>query len=125
MGGRARPYVLVVDDDQAMLWLVREVLTQEGIAVETADNGERALALMARQRPAVVLLDVQMPVLDGEGFVKEMRARRLDTPFVVVTGAPSAEWWATKLGADGAIQKPFSVDDVVAVASRYLAPATT
>jgi EAL domain-containing protein (putative c-di-GMP-specific phosphodiesterase class I)/CheY-like chemotaxis protein len=124
--GRAIPsrsHILVVDDEPAILSLVTEVLAEHGYRVETAANGEEALASMARQRPGLVLLDVHMPVLDGEGFVSEMRSRGLDVPVIILTAGPSAELWEKRLGAQGAVQKPFRIPDLINAATRFLVPA--
>ena len=120
---RERSYILVVDDEPAILSLVREVLAEHGYVVATAADGEEALAIMAERRPALVLLDVHMPVLDGEAFVHAMRERGLDAPVVVLTAGPGAEHWAKKLGAQGAVQKPFRIPDLINVATRFLIPA--
>ncbi len=122
---RGRSHILVVDDEPAILSLVREVLREHGYDVETAANGEEALDLMARRPPGLVLLDVHMPVLDGEGFVNAMRARSLDAPVVVLSAGPSADQWARRLGAQGSVQKPFRIPDLINAATRFLIPADT
>jgi EAL domain-containing protein (putative c-di-GMP-specific phosphodiesterase class I)/CheY-like chemotaxis protein len=123
--GVARPgsHVLVVDDEPAILSLVRDVLAEQGYPVETAANGEEALEAMARSRPAVVFLDMYMPVLDGEGVVRAMRERGLDAPVIVLIAGPSADHWARTLGVQGSVQKPFRIPDLVNAATRFLIPA--
>ncbi len=124
--GRACPgpsHVLVVDDEPAILSLVQQVLAQYGYSVKTASNGHEALEAMAQQRPAVVFLDMHMPVLDGEGFVRAMRERGLDVPVIILTAGPSADHWAAKLGVDGAVRKPFRIPDLINAATRFLIPA--
>jgi EAL domain-containing protein (putative c-di-GMP-specific phosphodiesterase class I)/CheY-like chemotaxis protein len=123
VGGPVRSHILVVDDEPAIRSLVRDVLVEHGYEVSTAANGQEAIAELERSRPALVLLDVHMPVLDGEGFVRVMRERGLDVPVVVLTAGPSAEHWAKRLGVDGAVQKPFRIPDLVTAATRYLIPA--
>jgi EAL domain-containing protein (putative c-di-GMP-specific phosphodiesterase class I)/CheY-like chemotaxis protein len=123
VGGPVRSHILVVDDEPAIRSLVRDVLVEHGYEVATAANGEEAIADLERSLPALVLLDVHMPVLDGEGFVRVMRERGLDVPVVVLTAGPSAEHWAKRLGVDGAVQKPFRIPDLVNAATRYLIPA--
>lgn len=123
-GAVAEPsYVLVVDDEPAILSLVQQVLADYGYSVRTAANGEEALQAIAAQLPAVVFLDIHMPVLDGEGVVRAMRERGLDVPVVVLTAGPSAEHWARKLGVQGAVQKPFRIPDLIKAATRFLIPA--
>lgn len=123
--GVARPgsHVLVVDDEPAILSLIKDVLVAQGYRVETASNGEEALEAMGRRRPAVVFLDMHMPVLDGEGFIQQMRARGLDAPVIVLTAGPSAEHRARRIGAQGSVQKPFRIPDLIHAATRFLIPA--
>src|SRR5262249_5991000 len=116
-------HILVVDDEPAILSLVKDVLVGHGYQVETAANGEEALRAMARRQPGLVLVDIHMPVLGGEGFVSEMRSRGLETPVIVLTAGPSAELWARRLGVEGAVQKPFRIRDLINAATRFVIPA--
>jgi CheY-like chemotaxis protein len=113
------PRILVVDDDPGILAIVRDVLQQQGYRVETASNGAEALRSVEARRPSFVLLDVHMPILSGEGFVKGMRERGIDLPVVVMTAGPAAEHWSTALEAQGTIPKPFGIPDLLAVAARF------
>ncbi len=70
-----KSYVLVVDDDPAILTTVSEILQFEGYAVRTATNGAEALRLVEHARPWLILLDMRMPVMDGWGFARALRAR--------------------------------------------------
>ncbi|MGH2379363.1 MAG: EAL domain-containing protein [Candidatus Limnocylindria bacterium] len=118
----ARRSVLVVDDEPAILALVSELLTMEGYSVQTAANGEEALRAVQLDLPALILLDVHMPVLDGEGFVRALRSRGIRLPVVIMTAGPSAEHWARTLGADASVAKPFGLDDLLHVAGRFTTP---
>lgn len=112
------PLVLVADDDPGVLALVSDVLRGDGYRVDTAANGLEALRSIEARRPSLVLVDVHMPMLDGEGLVKAMRERDMDVPFAVMTAGPAAGEWARKLGAQGAIAKPFGIAELLAVTSR-------
>ncbi len=101
--------VLVVDDDEAILEIVTTILEAEGYPVQTATNGAEALALVERARPSLVLLDMRMPVLDGWGFARELRARGVQLPILVMTAAQDARRWADEIGADGYLAKPFDL----------------
>ena len=120
---KGESHILVVDDEPAILSLVKDVLVDHGYKVQTAANGQEALTSMAKDRPGLVLVDVHMPILDGEGLVTEMRARGLEAPVVVLTAGPSADLWARRLGAEGAVQKPFRIPDLISAATRFLIPA--
>lgn len=107
---RARDLVLVVDDDRTMRLLARQSLEVAGIAVEEARGGCEALEAAARLRPALVLLDVAMPDLDG--FTVCQRLRELpataDTPIVMMTALNDVESVrrAYEVGATDFIEKP-------------------
>jgi CheY-like chemotaxis protein len=66
--------VLVVDDDPEMRDMLRRALEKDGLAVLEAEHGQAALAAIARRRPALVLLDLMMPVMDGFEFLRALRA---------------------------------------------------
>lgn len=82
--------VLVVDDDPSILELVREILELEGYDVRTARNGLEALQAVEADWPTLVLLDMRMPVLDGWGFARALRERRLHVKVLVMTAAENA-----------------------------------
>ena len=79
--------VLIVDDEAEMRRLARTALERNGWSVVEAENGADGLALVARSLPRVILLDLSMPVMDGFGFLKELRARPgcEQVPVVVLT----------------------------------------
>jgi two-component system chemotaxis response regulator CheY len=119
MAGRVPP-ILVVEDDEAIRRAITLILEGEGYAVETAANGVEALEVTERFRPAVILLDLDMPILDGPGFAVEMHARYGDpAPVVVVTATRSAQDWAERIGANGYISKPFDLRDILAAVARF------
>jgi CheY-like chemotaxis protein len=103
----ARP-VLVVEDDPDIRAVVRDALEGAGYAVLEAADGAEALRLVRMTRPAAVLLDVDVPVLDGPGFAAAYRALPgPHAPLVVMTGAARARRWTRELAADGVLPKPF------------------
>ena len=101
--------ILVVDDDPNILDVVSELLDMEGYRVATANNGAEALLFVEKQEPSLVLLDMRMPVLDGWGFAKELKARGVTLPILVMTAAQNARIWAEEIGAQGFVAKPFEV----------------
>ena len=110
--------ILVVDDDPTILAAVSETLDLEGYSVMTAVNGAEALLAMERTPPALVLLDMRMPVLDGWGFMRAVRSRGLDLPVVVMTATADARRWAAEIGAQGVLAKPFDLDELIAAVQR-------
>jgi CheY-like chemotaxis protein len=105
--------ILVVDDDPAIRETVAEILRFEGYEVESAADGEQALEALARCSPAVVLLDMRMPVLDGWGFARAVKERGLRVPILVMTAARDAQLWCEEIGANGCVPKPFELMDVL------------
>ena len=83
--------ILVVDDDDAILRSLRELLESEGYGVETAHNGREALDKLARMEPPrLILLDLKMPVMDGWQFLSERSqvAASARVPIVLLSGLP-------------------------------------
>ena len=115
-GPSARPRVLVVDDDPAIRLIVATWLSLDGYEVLQADNGQEALDLAFGERPAVILLDLSMPVLDGFGLAAALRAdeRTRELPLVVLTGeaGPRITERVFEMGAAGFFTKPFDPDAV-------------
>ena len=114
--------ILVVDDDPAIRHVISETLLDEGYDVVTAPDGQVALKRAQDQPPAVILLDYQMPPLDGPRFVRAYR--QLPTPhapIILLTAAMSAERRATEIGADAYLGKPFELDDLVRLVDQYAA----
>jgi CheY-like chemotaxis protein len=91
----------------------------EGYRVETAANGREALDFVAVERPAVVVLDMRMPVMDGWTFARELRNRGVKLPIVVITAARDAERWAREIGADAFLAKPFELTDLLDAIERF------
>jgi CheY-like chemotaxis protein len=117
MGAR----VLLVEDDADASEALAGLLASKGLSILVADEGRKALELMAIWRPAVVVLDVHMPGMDG----REFRRRQLDDPrvaripVVVITGDPHA-----RLKAERTLQKPFTPEELLGALSPFLPELT-
>lgn len=115
--------VLVVEDDADLAALVQMIVADAGYAVATAGDGAEALAQVADRMPGLILLDMRMPVMNGWEFAREFRVRHgRAAPIVVVTAAEDARARAEEIGADGWLEKPFELEDVVRMVSRFLGP---
>jgi EAL domain-containing protein (putative c-di-GMP-specific phosphodiesterase class I)/acetolactate synthase regulatory subunit len=110
--------VLVADDEPAIVEMIREILEEHGFRVMTAANGAEALRIVDEEPPHVVLLDLNMPVLDGAGFVSAVRERGLRVPIVIMTAGSGAKRWAAQLGADAYLAKPFELVSLVDLTDR-------
>jgi phosphate regulon transcriptional regulator PhoB len=110
--------ILVVEDEKDIRELVRFHLEQEGYAVREAETGEAALAQVARERPALVVLDLMLPGTDGLEVCRRLRASKatVTTPIIMLT-ARAAEVdrvLGLEMGADDYLTKPFSPRELVA-----------
>jgi CheY-like chemotaxis protein len=110
--------ILVVDDDPSILDVISMALQLAGYSTETATNGLEALEAVERLHPALVVLDMRMPVLDGWGFARELRTRGIHLPILVVTAAQDAGQWAAEIGADGVLPKPFDIMELLSSVGR-------
>ena len=110
--------ILVVDDDPEIRDFVKANLEQEGFEIEVAGSGPEALELAAERPPALVLLDVMMPGMDGLTTLRHLRndVPTTNVPVVMLTAKPQAaeRVKGLNLGADDYITKPFEVDELVA-----------
>jgi CheY-like chemotaxis protein len=110
--------ILIVDDDPDLLEVTRFVLESEGFAVETAKNGEEALAILrAGAPPGLVLLDLMMPVMNGWRFLEEIAKipSLRSIPVVVLTASEAKE----VLGAVEILRKPIDIGSLIETADRY------
>ncbi len=116
--------VLVVEDDPDLSALLAVILSEAGYPVMTAGDGLEALERVAERLPGLVLLDMRMPRMNGWEFAREFRARHgRAAPIVVVTAAENARLRAEEIGADGWLEKPFELDQVMNEVARFLGPA--
>ena len=108
--------VLVVDDDQKLLRMLRRTLAYEGLHVLTASDGREALAQVAAHRPDVIVLDWLMPDLSGLEVTERLREARDDTMILMLTARDSIEDRVSglEIGADDYLVKPFAPAELLA-----------
>jgi DNA-binding response OmpR family regulator len=108
--------ILVVEDEPAIAELIRGYLTRDGFTAHVAADGPAALAAIARDRPAVVVLDVGLPGIDGTEVCRRLRAGGDWTPVIFVTARDDEvdRVVGLELGADDYVTKPFSPRELVA-----------
>lgn len=127
-GGRRR-HILAVDDEEDVRLLVTTILAQAGYQVETASSGREALASIQRSRPALVIMDIVMPGLDGFQVVKTLRnnAGTADLPIVMLTVKASAEYVrrAMALKISGYLVKPVDAEKLLERARSIVPPVAT
>jgi CheY-like chemotaxis protein len=121
-GVAPRRCVLVVDDDPDIRQVVRDALEEEGCIVAEAPDGASALEAARQEHPALILLDMKMPVMDGWAFAAAYQQEPAPrAPLVVVTAATDAAARAAEVGADGHLGKPFDLEDLCRVVGRFVA----
>ena len=116
-----RPAILLVDDDPTILSVLARRLTREGFDVRTAPGGEAALAALERAWPALLVVDLMMPGMDG--FELSRRIKRIaDLPIIFLSAVDASESKVRALGeyAEDYVTKPFDPDELVARIQRVL-----
>jgi len=117
--------LLVVDDDAAIRELmVHAVIEEPGIHVMLAADGAEALAAFEKVRPHLVLLDLQMPGIDGLEVARRLKSdpATADVPIVGFSAGTNAEA-ASAAGCDGFVAKPFDIDEVMTLIRDRLYPS--
>lgn len=108
--------ILVVDDDPIGTRMVQFLLTEEGYEVEAVDNPRGAMALLQKQTPDLILLDVNMPQVNGFEFYMRLCDQGFDIPVIFITAKGELEdrLRGLRMGADDYITKPFAPAEMVA-----------
>jgi DNA-binding response OmpR family regulator len=122
------PYVLVVEDEGDTRRAITEALTESGLETVAAEDGAIALAICRERDPAVIVLDLKLPRLDGERFIEAYRKlphRSTTAQILVISALHDAAETAGKIGGRRYLSKPFSLERVVAAVQKLLAEAAT
>ena len=108
--------ILLVDDEPSIIQLARMYLEREGFRTESASDGESALDKVARQQPALMVLDVMLPKLDGFEVCRRVRASQNSTAILMLTARDEDidKILGLELGADDYLTKPFNPRELVA-----------
>jgi CheY-like chemotaxis protein len=117
--------VMIVDDEEAIAFIVRRVLEPEGIDVVAADSGERCLELLESEKVDLILLDIMMPGMDGWETLEEIRktegGRDIPVSMFTVKAGTSEKMFGSRVeGVVDYITKPFDKDDFVRRVKRAL-----
>jgi two-component system cell cycle response regulator DivK len=116
--------ILVVEDQEDNRRILRDLLTSAGFELIEATTGAEGVLLAERHQPALILMDVQMPVLDGHEATKRIKAQPelRNIPIIVVTSYALSgdEAKARAAGADAYVAKPFSPRALLATIRRFL-----
>ena len=114
--------ILVVDDEENMLRLLKRVLDKEGYVVRTAESGSVAIRLMREEEFDLIISDLVMPVLGGLDLMREAKARQHDVPFILITahGTIGSAVEAMKAGAFDYLTKPAGKDEILRAVHKAL-----
>src|SRR5262252_4726157 len=111
-------HILVVEDQPDNRQILRDLLGNVGYELIEAENGEEALAAVARRRPDLILMDIQLPIMDGYEATRRIRTNPglKSVPIIAVTSYALAgdEEKARAAGCDGYVCKPYSPRDLLA-----------
>jgi DNA-binding response OmpR family regulator len=107
--------ILVVDDEERLVSLLKAYLAQEGFRVVTAKDGREALFVSRQEKPDLIVLDVMMPEMDGYAFMRQHHKER-ETPIILLTARieETDKVLGLELGADDYVTKPFSPRELTA-----------
>lgn len=121
--------ILVVDDSPDNLAFISLDLQQQGYRVVTANNGEDAVAVATQMQPHVILMDINLPTLDGLGATRRIRDQLplRDVPIVAITafGTEGFQRAAYDAGVSGYLTKPIDLDRMHQLIARLLSPTNS
>jgi len=116
-------HILLAEDDEGIQWFIVRLLEEEGHSVEVAGNGKEAVDLLEKKRFDLVLMDIEMPVMDGfeaTRIIRDPASGVLDheTPILAFTGLECRER-CFKAGMDAYISKPIGVEELLAALNSF------
>ena len=112
--------ILVVDDEESIHLLYREELEDEGYQVISAMNGEDALKLFESEQPDLVILDINMPGMDGIEVLRQMKQMKPNVPVILSSAYPEYKQDLASWASDDYIVKSFNLDELKASVKRHL-----
>jgi len=108
--------ILIIEDEKKLVDILKKTLKNERYSVDVASDGEEGLNKAMKNNYSLILLDIMLPKKDGIAVCKELRARAIHTPIIMLTARGSAEDRVTGLdtGADDYLVKPFGIKELFA-----------
>ena len=118
--GLPKKKILVVDDEESIHLLYKEELEDEGYEVSSALNGEDALELFDTQAPDLVILDINMPGMDGIEVLRQMKQKRPDVPVILSSAYPEYKQDLASWASDDYIMKSFNLDELKESVKKHI-----
>jgi len=114
--------ILVIDDEKELRLMLKEFLEIENYDVLEAENGRTALEIIEKEKPDLILLDLDMPVMTGKELMKELNERDIEIPIIVITGHKTMNNAidAIRSGAYDYLTKPYDIDEMFQIINRCL-----
>jgi CheY-like chemotaxis protein len=117
--------IMVVDDDRHVQLALRQIVESAGHSAIEAGNGQEAIEMFEEYRPDLVITDIFMPQTDGIETIRAIRRCQPDARIIAISGGYVGSGWnylgsVVVLGADLALQKPFTVSQMTAAIDRLL-----
>jgi CheY-like chemotaxis protein len=112
--------VLIVDDDLAIQMMLESVLTSEGYKTRTAANGQIALNLIEQEQPALIVLDLMMPVMDGWQFLEHLQGQNQAPPIILLSASRDLVNTAERHNVKAFLPKPFELEDFLSCVERFV-----
>jgi two-component system cell cycle response regulator DivK len=116
--------ILVVEDQEDNRQILRDLLTSADYAMTEAENGQEALDAVAKQKPDLILMDIQLPIMDGYEATRRLKGNPAykDIPIIVVTSYALSgdEGKARDAGCDAYVTKPYSPRQLLAKIREFL-----
>ena len=116
--------ILVTEDQEDNRQIIRDMLSATDYEITEAENGEQALAAIAKQRPDLILMDIQLPIMDGYEATRRIKADPAlrSIPIIAVTSyaLSGEEQKARTAGCDDYVPKPYSPRDLLAKIHQFL-----
>ncbi len=117
--------ILVVDDEESIHLLYKEEFEEEGYEVTSAINGEEALDLFDKIEPDLVILDINMPGMDGIEVLRKMKEKRPDIPVILSSAYPEYKQDLASWASDDYIVKSFNLDELKESVRRHISKKKT
>jgi CheY-like chemotaxis protein len=113
--------VLLVEDDKDLRRVCADTLTELGYDVLEANDGVEAIEQLKHERPAAMILDLRLPVMDGYDVLRQVRQSRTHAslPVIAVSGSATGKW-SLRVGANAYLAKPFDLHELTSTMRRVM-----